>query len=64
MILEPGDKLKHLITGEEGTFIKTMPWTVGSNHGEGLLVDVNGHERFWISEETAFLERPIPKQGP
>ncbi len=61
---KPGDRMKHLVTGEEGIFKSSMPWTAGNNHGEGIIVEVAGHNRLWLLEETAFLERPAPKQGP
>ena len=56
--LEEGDKVRHLVTGEEGIFKKALPWTVGTNHGEGHLVEVSGKERLWLTEETLFIERP------
>lgn len=62
--LEPGDQVKHVISGEEGVFKKFLPWTVGHSRGIGVLVDVSGQEKFWLLEETAFFERPVPKTPP
>jgi hypothetical protein len=56
--LQPGDKLKQIATGEEGNFKRVLSWTIGTNHGEGFIVEVAGRERLWLSEETTFIERP------
>jgi hypothetical protein len=51
----PGDPVRHLLSHEEGKVIKPLLWTIGYNNGEGLLVEVNGREKFWFMEEVELL---------
>lgn len=58
-----GDTVKHLVTGDEGTVASVQPFVIGSNKGEGYLVEVRGRQTFWLWEETGLLESKHPK-GP
>ena len=62
--LEPGDLVRHTSNREEGRYLRPVVWCVGTNKGEGHLVDVSGKEKMWLETETEFLERPTQKLPP
>jgi len=56
--LLPNDKVKHIPSGLEGTFVRPILWRIGRNTGEGYIVRVGKDEQLWLYEETEFIERP------
>lgn len=59
----PGELLKHALNGEEGKFLRPVIWCVGSNKGEGYLVDVGGTEKMWLETETIFIDPSTSKSS-